>query len=166
MCIVPGYERSVPNVQVLAFLLTAFSPIGGMTAAVPLAILAFGFHGWSAAAVGVVAAWTQALVVDVAWRSLERRGWWQRWIARQRAGWAGRRLRFADRLFWPVLLLTPLIGSWVVMALVRLMGVPQRRIALPMVLSLSLLGVALVLLCEHAPQLMMRLVEPQLSEER
>jgi hypothetical protein len=152
-------------VQVLVFLLTAFSPIGGMTAAVPLAILGFGFHGWSAAAVGVFAAWSQALVVDLAWRLLERRPWWQRWLERRRTGWAARRLQVGNRLFWPVLFLTPLIGSWVVMALVRLMGVPQRRIALPMVLGLSLLGVLLVLLCEHAPQLMMRLVDRQLPAE-
>ncbi|HLT32114.1 MAG TPA: hypothetical protein VK013_18890 [Myxococcaceae bacterium] len=152
--------------QVLVFLLTALSPIGGMTAAVPLAILGFGFHGWSAAAVGVLAAWSQALVVDLGWRLLERRAWWQRWLERRRSGWAARKLSVGHRLFWPVLLLTPLIGSWVVMALVRLIGVPQRRIALPMVLGLSLLGVVLVLLCEHAPQLMMRLVDRQVPADR
>lgn len=150
--------------QILVFLLTALSPIGGMTAAVPLGILGFGFHGWSVAAVGVVAAWSQAAVVDLGWRMLERRAWWQRWLSRRRSGWAAKRLRTEGRLFWAVLLLTPLIGSWVVMALVRLMGVPPRRIALPMVLSLSLLAVALVLLCEHAPQFMMRLLSRHLPE--
>lgn len=152
--------------QVLVFLLTALSPIGGMTAAVPLAILGFGFHGWSAAAVGVAAAWSQALVVDLAWRLLERRAWWQQWLERRRSSWAARRLRVDDRLFWSVLLLTPLVGSWVVMALVRLVGVPPRRIVLPMVLGLSLLAVVLVLLCEHVPQLMMRLVARHLPAER
>ena len=38
--------------------------------------------------------------------------------------------------FWPTFLLAPVLGPWVVMAFMRYAQVPQRRIALPVLLGI------------------------------
>lgn len=139
--------------ELLAFLATALSPVGGMVIAVPLGVLAFGYPAWSTALVGVGAAYLQVIVVDSAWDLLERRAWWQRWLERQRRTRVARMLFGAD-VFWPTVLAAPLIGPWVVMALMRWAGVPQRRVALPILLGLSLLAGVLLAVCHLAPQAM------------
>jgi len=144
-------------VERLAVLLTALSPVGGMVAALPLGILGFGFPWWGVALVGIAAGWAQALVVDLCWELLERWPWWRRMMARRRTGWIARGLS-RPGTFWPIVVATPLVGPWVVMALMRFAGVPRSRVTPPLLLGLVFLAAVLVLTCHHAPRLFTELL--------
>ena len=135
-----------------AFLLVALSPVGGMVVAIPLGVLAFGFPPLVAAGLGVAAAWAQAALVDVAWSGLEHYGWWRRLLERQRRSSVVRCLT-APRAFWPTVLLTPLVGPWAVMGLMRYAGVTGRQVTPPILLGLALLAGGLCGACEWAPAL-------------
>ena len=65
--------------------------------------------------------------------------------------------RWADRLvqsrgaFWITFAATPVLGPWLVMALMRWVGVPQRRIALALVCSMVTLATVVATLCAFVP---------------
>jgi hypothetical protein len=138
--------------QLLTFALLTVSPLGGMVAAIPLGLLAFGLPVWLVALLGVALTYLQVVAVDVAWSALCRRAWWRGMLARRRAAWL-ERLLGSPGAFWPTVALTPLVGCWVVMGLARYAGVPQRQVAAPILLGLCLLAAVMCSACLLLPHL-------------
>ena len=134
----------------IAFVLLAANPIGGLTVAIPFALLKLDFSPWVTVAVGVPAAYLQVLVVDGFWTTLERLGWWRRLIDRSRGKWANR-LVASRGAFWVTFIATPILGPWLVMALMRWAGVTQRKIALAMVSSMLVASSTIAALCVFVP---------------
>lgn len=136
--------------KLVSFCLVGISPVGGMVAAIPLGLLVLGLPLWLVLALGVVLAYLQVMAVDVLWDALERLGWWRRALQRTRSPRL-ERLLASPGAFWPTVVLVPLVGSWAVMGLMRYAGVPQRRVALPILLSLVLLAAGLCAGCLWVP---------------
>ena len=134
----------------IAFLLLAANPIGGLTVAIPFALLKLDFSPWVTVAVGVPVAYLQVLVVDTFWTTLERLGWWRRLIDRSRGKWANRLVE-SRGAFWITFIATPILGPWLVMALMRWAGVTQRKIAPAMVSSMLVASSTIAALCVFVP---------------
>jgi hypothetical protein len=134
----------------LAFALLAANPVGGLTVAIPFALLKLDFAPVPTVAIGVPLAYIQVLVVDACWTWLERLGWWRRLIERSRGKWA-ERLVASRGAFWVTFLVTPIIGPWMVMALMRWAGVKQRRVAPAILSSLLVASSAIAALCVVVP---------------
>ncbi|MCI0669095.1 MAG: hypothetical protein L0Y64_01400 [Myxococcaceae bacterium] len=137
--------------QLVSFGLVAFSPVGGMVAAIPLGMLAFQMPTWQVWLLGVVSAYAQVVAVDLAWSGLERLQWWRRLLERQQSPRL-RRLLSAPGAFWPTVVLVPIVGAWVVMGLMRYAGVPQRRVAVPILVGLALFATVLCAGCALVPE--------------
>ncbi|QSQ19169.1 hypothetical protein JY651_27905 [Pyxidicoccus parkwayensis] len=135
----------------LSFALVAASPLGGIFAAVPLGVLGFGYPAWGVAAACVPLGYAQVVVVDLTWDGLERWDWWRRLLRRPRSELVQRLLSSCGG-FWSTAVLVPLIGPWAVMGLMRVAGVPQRRVAMPILFALAVLSAGLSLVCVVAPQ--------------
>jgi hypothetical protein len=134
----------------IAYALMAANPIGGLLIAIPFAMLSQGFSAWLVVATGVPFAYLQVLVIDLGWSRLERLAFTQRLLARVRGKWADRLVQ-SRGAFWVTFVATPMMGPWAVMALMRVVGVPQRRIALALVSSMTTLAVTLAALCTFVP---------------
>ena len=139
----------------IAFLLLAANPIGGLTVAIPFALLKLDFSPWVTVAVGVPVAYLQVLVVDTFWTTLERLGWWRRLIDRSRGKWADRLVQ-SRGAFWITFVATPILGPWLVMALMRWAGVTQRKIAPAMVSSMLVASSTIAALCVFVPAVFAR----------
>jgi hypothetical protein len=134
----------------LVFALLAANPVGGLTVAIPFALLKLDFSPVPTVAIGVPLAYLQVLVVDACWSWLDRLGWWHRLIERSRGKWANRLL--ASRgAFWVTFVVTPILGPWMVMALMRWAGVSQRRVAPAILSSLLVASSAIAALCVFVP---------------
>jgi len=133
-----------------AFVTLAINPIGGLLVAIPFAVFELRYPGWLAVVAGTPLAYVQVLVVDLGWNQLVRIGAWNRLLERLRSPRV-ERLTSSRGNFWLTLLFTPMIGPWVVMAFMRYARVPQRRVALPMVLGIVVAASGLALLCDLAP---------------
>jgi len=134
----------------LAFVLLAINPIGGLLVAIPLALLRLNYPLWLAVAGGVPLAYVQVVVVDFGWDVLCRWGWWNRLLERQRSPRI-ERLMASRGAFWPITVVTPLVGPWVVMAFMGYARVPQRHVAAPILLALTVVAIAVGALCLWVP---------------
>lgn len=134
----------------LAYALLAANPIGGLTVAIPVALLKLDFAPVPTVAAGIPLAYLQVLVVDACWSRLERLGWWRRLIERSRGKWADR-LVASRGAFWVTFAATPILGPWMVMALMRWVGVGQRRVAPAILSSLLVASTVIAALCVFVP---------------
>ena len=134
----------------LAFALLAANPIGGLTVAIPFALLKLEYSPGLTVLAGVPLAYLQVLVVDLSWSRLERWGWWRRLIERSRGKWANRLVQ-SRGAFWITFLVTPIIGPWMVMALMRWAGVRQRHVAVAMLSSMVVAASVIATLCVVVP---------------
>jgi hypothetical protein len=132
--------------------LLAVNPFGGILAAIPLGILGLGHPWWAWLVAGPFLAYVQVPVVDLAWDLLLRWPWWRRLLERRRSPRI-ERLMSSGFAFWPVFLASPLVGPWFVMAFLRYARQPQRRAALPMLLSMLAVSVVTVAACVWLPAL-------------
>jgi hypothetical protein len=134
------------------FATLAVNPIGGLLVAIPYAILRLGYPAWLTVIAGVPLAYVQVVVVDLAWTSLGRIAAWHRFLERRRSPRV-ERLIASRGGFWITLVCTPLIGPWLVMAFMRYSQVPQRKVALPIVLGLCASATSIALACVFVPRL-------------
>ncbi len=139
----------------IAFALLAANPIGGLTVAIPFALLKLDLTPWVTVVVGVPLAYLQVLVVDAGWSTLEKLGWWRRLIERSRGKWANK-LVASRGAFWVTFFATPILGPWLVMALMRWAGVSQRRVGPAIVSSLVVVSSIIATLCVFVPAVFAR----------
>ncbi len=119
----------------LQFALLAANPFGGLLIAVPFGMLRLGFPPWLLVVAGAPLAYLQVAAVDLGWSLLTRLGWWRRLLERRRSERVERLMRSRGG-FWVTFVSAPVLGPWLVMAFMRYAQVPQRRVALPILLSL------------------------------
>lgn len=134
----------------LAFALLAANPIGGLMVAIPFAVFSLDYAPWLTVVTGVPFAYLQVLVIDASWNRLERLGWWQRLLKKSRGKWADRLVQ-SRGAFWVTFVATPVIGPWLVMALMRWVGVPQRKVALALAASMVTAASVVAALCAYVP---------------
>jgi hypothetical protein len=135
----------------LAFGLLAVNPIGGLLVAIPFAVLELHYPVWLAIAVGAPLAYVQVAVIDASWSLLARIPGWERFLKRRRSPRVSR-LMASGGGFWITFFATPLVGPWLVMAFMRYAGVRQRRVALPILASLTCTAAAVAWVCAFAPR--------------
>ncbi len=133
----------------------AINPFGGLLFAIPYAKLVIGMSPWIAALVGVPLAYVQVIVVDLLFTTLQRVGWWNRLIERRRTPRV-ERLASSPHMFWILAAFGAFMGPWLVMAVMRYARVPQRRIAIPILISLSWNAAGIALASVYAPRLLPR----------
>ena len=136
----------------MAFVALALSPIGGLLVAIPYGIFVREYPIGLVLALGIPLAYVQVFAVDWLWTGLSRWPRWQRLMARLRSPRV-ERLMAARGGFWITLGATPLVGPWLVMAFMRYAQVPHRKVALPILLGLSLAATTIAALCAWAPGL-------------
>jgi hypothetical protein len=136
----------------LAFVTLAINPVGGLLIAIPFAVFQLGYPAWLTVAAGVPLAYVQVIVIDLAWTQLARIPAWHRFLERRRNARVERLIAAPSR-FWLTLLFAPLLGPWLVMAFMRYAQVPQRRVALPILLGLLVSAVGIALACVLVPRL-------------
>jgi hypothetical protein len=136
-----------------AFVTLAINPIGGLLVAIPFAVFKLSYPAWLAVIAGIPLAYVQVLGVDLGWTWLARIPGWHRFLERRRSARV-ERLVASGGGFWLTLVLAPLLGPWLVMAFMRYAQVPQRRVALPILLGLSAGASAVGLVCAFAPRLL------------
>jgi hypothetical protein len=137
---------------VAAFTLLAINPFGGLLIAIPYAVLKLKLLAWLAVLVGIPLAFVPVLVVDFGWSVLSRWPWWHRTLEKRRSARL-ERLVASRGAFWMTVLLSPLIGPWLVMAFMRYAHVPLSRVALPLLLGLCWNAGAIGLGCVFLPRL-------------
>ncbi len=135
-----------------AFVMLAINPFGGLLVALPFALLKLGYPVWLALALGVPLSYVQVLAIDLGWSLLARLPWWHRFLERRRSKRI-ERLLASRGAFWLTVLLAPLIGPWLVMAFMRYAQIPQRRVALPILLGQSWNAAAIAGCCLFLPYL-------------
>ncbi len=133
------------------FVLLSLNPFGGMMVSIPYAQAVLGASPWSAAAFGCPLSYVQVMVVDLLWSTLWQVEWWRRLLERKRTPRL-ERLAASPYAFWTILVGGAFMGPWLVMAVMRYANVPQRRIALPMLLNLAWNAAGIALVCTYAPQ--------------
>ncbi len=138
--------------ELIAFVLLSINPIGGLLASIPFALLKLGYAPWAVIVSGVPLAYLQVFFVDAGWDRLERYEWWRRLVERSRGKWAQRLLQSRGG-FWVTFLATPFLGPWLVMALMRWSGVPQRVVAAPILVALLATSLVITALCLFIPTL-------------
>lgn len=136
----------------IAFILLAVNPVGGLLAAIPFAVLKLDYPAWVTVVAGVPLCYVQVVVVDLGWTQLERWNWFRRFVEQRRGKWA-RRLIDSRGAFWVTYGATPFLGPWLVMALMRFAGVPHRHVAVAMILSLVTTSSVIAGLCVFVPTL-------------
>lgn len=134
----------------LSFALLAANPVGGLLVAIPFAVLKLDYAPWVTVAVGVPLAYIQVVVIDLGWNQLERLGWWRRILEKSRGKWADK-LVASRGAFWVTFAATPVLGPWLVMALMRWVGVPQRQIAVALVSSMITAATVIATLSAFVP---------------
>jgi hypothetical protein len=134
----------------LAFIALAANPVGGLLVAIPVAVFQLHYPAWIAALAGVPLAYLQVIAVDLAWSFLRQAAWWRNMLERRRSPRVERLLASRGG-FWITFVAAPLIGPWLVMAFMRYACVPQRRVALPIVLALLCTAVSLAIACTVIP---------------
>jgi hypothetical protein len=134
----------------VVFALLAVNPVGGLLVAIPFAVLKLHYPAWLAIALGTPLAYLQVPVVDMSWSALVRIRGWRRFLDRQRSARV-ERLMASRGAFWVTFAATPFLGPWLVMALMRYARVEQRRVALPILVSLACIAAAVALACTFVP---------------
>jgi hypothetical protein len=135
----------------VAFVALAANPFGGLLVAIPFAVLKLSYPPWLAVAAGVPLAYLQVVVIDGGWSLLARWPWWGRALERRRSARV-ERLLAARGAFWTTFVASPLVGPWLVMAFMRYAQVPQRRVALPILLAQACTAGAVSLVCVVMPR--------------
>jgi hypothetical protein len=133
----------------LTFALLAANPVGGLLVAVPYGMLHLHYPIWLTIAWGTPLAYLQVLVIDASWTLLARIPRWQRFLDRRRSPRV-ERLVASGGGFWITFCATPFVGPGVVMSFMRWARVPQRRVALPILLALLATAAAVALLTATA----------------
>ncbi|HUB07484.1 MAG TPA: hypothetical protein VMB50_10810 [Myxococcales bacterium] len=136
----------------LAFATLAANPVGGLLIAIPFGMLKLHYPAWLAVTAGVPLAYLQVPAVDVLWSTLERAGWWRRFLERRRSARVERLLASRGG-FWITFAAAPFLGPWLVMAFMRYAQVPQRKVALPIVLALAATAAVVAAICLVVPDL-------------
>jgi hypothetical protein len=134
----------------LVFALLAANPVGGLLVAIPFGVLKLHYPTWLAVTSGTPLAYLQVAVVDGGWTALARIPGWRRFLDRRRSARV-ERLVASRGAFWITFAATPLLGPWLVMAFMRYAQVEQRRVALPILVSLACTAVAVALACTWVP---------------
>lgn len=132
------------------YVILSIQPFGGILASIPLAILALDYPWWLALLTAPALAYLQVPIIDLAWSLLERWPWFQRTLERKRSPRI-ERLLAGGGAFWTTFGAAPLVGPWVVMAFMRYAHVPQRRVALPIYLSMLAVGIVATALSVFVP---------------
>ena len=133
------------------FATLAINPIGGLVIAIPVAIFKLGYPLWLVVLAGVPLSYVQVIVVDAGWDQLNRMGWWRRLLESQRSPRI-EKLMASGGSFWSTMIIAPLVGPWIVMAFMRYAQVPQRRVALPILLGMTVMASLITGLCFFAPE--------------
>jgi hypothetical protein len=131
----------------------ATSPFGGLVVAIPFGIFVLHYPPWLAMLAGVPFAYIQVIVVDGAWTLLTRLPWWAEFLERKRSRTIERVLASRGG-FWATFLASPVVGPWVVMGFLRYARISQRRVVLPIFLSLGCVSAVVTALCVFAPHLL------------
>jgi len=139
----------------LGFVILAVNPFGGLLFAIPYAATVLHVSPWIAALVGWPLAYVQVAAVDLLWSSLSKWPWWARLIEKKRTPRL-ERMASSENMFWLVLVFGTILGPWLVMAVMRYAKVSQRRIAVPMALSIGWNAAAIACASVYAPQLIAR----------
>lgn len=135
----------------LGFVLLAANPFAGLFVAIPFATFQLEYPAWVAALAGTPLAFLQVPFVDLGFDRLSRWPRWRNFIERRRSVRIERLIQ-SGGAFWPTLVIAPLIGPWILMALMRYGGVPMRRVALPMFLGLGWMAALVAAVCMAAPE--------------
>ncbi len=131
------------------YLAFAINPVGGLLVAIPWGVFDRDYPWPLLLASGPLLAYVQVVIVDVAFDGLNRLKFWRALLTKRSV--RTDRLLQSGGAFWPVFLLTPFLGPWSIMALMRYAGVPQRRIATPILSSLAALTAVLIVACRMVP---------------
>lgn len=134
----------------LSYFLIAAQPFGGILVSIPLGYFSLDYPLWFLFVSSPPLAYVQVVVVDLLWTQLERWPRLRAFLDRRRSPRV-ERLLASRGAFWPTFTLTPLVGPWVIMAFMRYARIPQRRIALPILLSLTTVTVAVLAACTLVP---------------
>jgi len=139
----------------LAYVAMAINPVGGLAIAIPFAVFELGYPPWFALAAGLPLAYVQVIVVDLAFGALSAWPRFRRWIERRKSP---RIQKIVDSRggFWVTLFFAPLIGPWIVMAVMRYAGIPHRRVALPLFLGNTWTAGLITIACVWLPRLVGR----------
>lgn len=136
----------------VAFATLAANPIGGLLIAIPFGMLKLHYPAWLTIVAGVPLAYLQVPAVDVLWSTLERATWWRGLLERRRSARVEKLLASRGG-FWITFAAAPFLGPWLVMAFMRYAHVPQRKVALPIVLALAATAAVVAALCAIVPAL-------------
>ena len=139
----------------LFYVAQAINPIGGLAIAIPFAVIKLRYPPWFVMLTGVPLAYVQVLVVDFGWTTLNRLPVWRALIERRRSERL-ERLAASEGAFIPTAVLSPVIGPWLVMAVMRYARVPQRQVMAPILLAIFLFAAGATALSVYAPGLFQR----------
>lgn len=137
----------------LYYALLSINPFGGMLIAIPFGMLYLKYPAWLLIATGVLLSYVQVLAVDLSWSLLER---WPRWreIVEKRRSERLERLAASGGAFLPTAILAPIVGPWLVMAVMRYARVPQSRVAAPILTGLTGVAALITAASAYAPALL------------
>ena len=133
------------------YILLGINPFGGIVTSIPFGLLVLDYPVWLVLLSSPPLAYVQVLAVDLGWSRLERLSWWSRLLARRRSPRV-ERLLAGRGAFLATFLTAPVVGPWAVMAFMRYARVPQRRVALPILLAMTAVTFVATALCRWAPQ--------------
>ena len=136
----------------LAYVLLAINPFGGLWLAVPFAVFKLDYPAWLCVMTSVPLSYVQVVVVDLGWNTLNRWPRWQALIQKKRSANL-EKLLASNGSFLPTMLSAPMVGPWLVMALMRYAQIPQRKVALPIGLGMTAMAVFVTALCFVAPEI-------------
>jgi hypothetical protein len=143
-------QGTTMGTTLIAYVALAINPFGGILIAIPLALLQFDLPLVPVVLSAPLLAYVQVPVVDLAWTLLERIPAWNRLLERRRSPRV-ERLLAGGGAFWTTFFSAPLIGPWAVMAFMRYARVRQRRVALPILLSMAAVTMVVTALCLAVP---------------
>ncbi len=133
------------------YVVQSINPVGGLLVSIPWGILKMGYPPWVVLITAPPLGYVQVIVVDVLWDQLRQLGYVRRFLEEKRSPRIERLLQRSGA-FLPTVLATPLVGGWGVMLAMRYAQVPQRRVALPILLSLLLIAAATAVVCLAVPR--------------
>jgi hypothetical protein len=136
----------------LSYIFMSINPFGGLFISVPFAVFQLKYPVWLIFLSAVPCSYVQVVLVDLGWNQLNRSARFRAVLERKRSARI-ERLVASGGAFWPTVMLAPFIGPWVVMAFMRYSGVRQRRVCLPILLSMSVVAIATLAICLYAPHL-------------
>lgn len=134
----------------LCYVAWAINPIGGLAVAIPYAVIKLRYPAWLVLLTGIPLAYVQVLAVDLGWTALARWPLWRSLLERRRSERL-ERLAASGGAFLPTAVLAPIVGPWLIMAVMRYARVPQRRVAAPILLGISIMAAATTMLSIYVP---------------